>query len=173
MADIGATIAAVRGRLRMSQTELAKRVGVRAATVSEWESGKSQPTRSNVGAVAHALGMTVDAIIDGSAALPYVGAPQGSEAGSARTAEAELPRALRIMALDFEKEALEAGADENFIRFARQALRNPELVAMFEGGYEAKPMSAEEQRIEMQAHIDGLRGILKTRMERLKAASRR
>jgi transcriptional regulator with XRE-family HTH domain len=169
----------------MEQDQAAAAVGKTGpggrVTISRWENGKARIPFDAAMSLARLYKTSLEALGFPDAIVTDQNHDIGSEKVSRETtrsarddsAERELPRQLRIMALDFEKEALQAGADENFIRFARQALRNPELVAMFEGGYDAKPMSAEEQRIEMQAHIDGLRGILKTRMDRLKEATRR
>jgi transcriptional regulator with XRE-family HTH domain len=52
-------IQAQRAQLRLSQTQLAQRVGVRQATISEWESGKSAPSAMNLVTMAHVFGMTV------------------------------------------------------------------------------------------------------------------
>ena len=43
--DYSARVRAVRGRLEVTQTQLAKQIGVSFATVNRWENGQSKPTR--------------------------------------------------------------------------------------------------------------------------------
>ncbi|MGN6111260.1 MAG: hypothetical protein ACTHU0_39545 [Kofleriaceae bacterium] len=82
-----------------------------------------------------------------------------------------LPRELRAMALRFLAEANEAGADEGFLRYAKHSLEDPELATLYAGGLdeEGRPMTAEEQRDDYEAVIDGLRLIMKRRLARARA----
>lgn len=59
-----------RGQDHMSQTDLAALTGVQQATVSRWESGLMEPTRSKKQQIADALGVPASAIF----ALPMDGA---------------------------------------------------------------------------------------------------
>lgn len=44
-ADYPVRVRSVRGRLELTQAQLAERIGVCFATVNRWESGQSKPTR--------------------------------------------------------------------------------------------------------------------------------
>lgn len=55
--NIARTIKAARERLKLSQAELARRVGVSKQAVAKWELGVSAPSRKNVVDVAQALGL--------------------------------------------------------------------------------------------------------------------
>jgi transcriptional regulator with XRE-family HTH domain len=44
----GERIAALRGRLRLTQAELARQLGIRQQTVSEWETGRYLPRGASV-----------------------------------------------------------------------------------------------------------------------------
>ena len=87
------------------------------------------------------------------------------------TTPGALPRQLRLMALDFEREALEKGADEAFMRYVRNSFADPDFVALFAGGPDESPMTAEEAIDDMKAHIAELRSILKTRLKRAREKS--
>jgi transcriptional regulator with XRE-family HTH domain len=52
----------------MSQEQLASAVGVDKTAVSHWENGISRPDISRLSAVALALGVSVDELINGEAA---------------------------------------------------------------------------------------------------------
>lgn len=56
--DIAATIRRAREALGLSQTELAKRIGVSKTAVSKWEDGTSAPKRKRAAAVARVLGLS-------------------------------------------------------------------------------------------------------------------
>lgn len=53
-----------REREGMSQSDLAKRVGVSAAAVCKWESGSSSPTFWNLLTMAKLFGCTIDDLLD-------------------------------------------------------------------------------------------------------------
>lgn len=168
------------GRLKWAQDKagvdnktLATRVGVHHVTISQWRTGKQVPPDETLERVAEVLGFP-------TAWFRY-GGELGADAADARTGVspvgynprvseeqlAELPRQLELMALDFEREAVAAGADRHFLRYARSKLRDPYLAALFAGGHDEKPMSADEQRVEYEAVVEELRRMLKRRLERL------
>jgi len=57
--DIGAAIRARRQQLRLTQRELAERVGVHPSSVVNWEKGRHPPDR-NLGALEEVLGISLD-----------------------------------------------------------------------------------------------------------------
>jgi transcriptional regulator with XRE-family HTH domain len=61
-------IAELRGRMEMSQEELADACGVDKTAVSHWENGVARPDLSRLLAVADALGVSVGELIDGEEA---------------------------------------------------------------------------------------------------------
>lgn len=75
------------------------------------------------------------------------------------------------MALDFEREALTAGADEAFMRYVRNSFADPDFAALFAGGPDESPMTDQEAIDEMEAHIAELRAILKMRLKRARERS--
>ena len=54
-----------RKQLGLSQEKLAKLVGVKQATVSQWESGISQPSLRSVRKIAHVFQCTIDELLGG------------------------------------------------------------------------------------------------------------
>lgn len=55
---LGSAIKRARERLRLSQKELAARIGVNVKTVDNWENGRTSP-KSSLGALEEALGVTL------------------------------------------------------------------------------------------------------------------
>lgn len=62
---IGAYIKVAREKRGLSQTELARRLGVRSQTVNQWEHDKKQPSRDNVVLLAMITGSTLDWLLYG------------------------------------------------------------------------------------------------------------
>jgi transcriptional regulator with XRE-family HTH domain len=56
--NIARTIKAARERLKISQAELGRRIGVSKQAVAKWETGVTAPSRKNVADVALALGLS-------------------------------------------------------------------------------------------------------------------
>lgn len=151
-------------RLRMRMAEagvsnarLAALVGVDPATVSQWRTDKFPPSDENLAALARALSVEASWLRYGA---------RRDKGDRSHERPIDLPRQLQLMALDFEREALEAGADAAFMRYVRSSFRDPDYVALFGGGPDESPMTADEARDEMKAHIAELRAILKRRLER-------
>jgi HTH-type transcriptional repressor of puuD len=65
---IHARIAELRESKKMSQEDLAIAVGVDATAVSHWENRIARPDLSRISAVADALGVSVEDLIDGEQA---------------------------------------------------------------------------------------------------------
>jgi len=64
--DIGTRLREERDRVRISQRELARRIGLSASMISQIESGQSKPSVSTLYAIVSELGVSVDDIFRGS-----------------------------------------------------------------------------------------------------------
>ena len=168
LGTIGARILAARRRKGIGQEELGSAVGVHAKTVSRWENDKQPPELHHVERLAAVLGVTMAWLRHGEP--PSTAAVLGEKQPGYDRGH-DLPRQLRLMALDFEREALKAGADEPFMRYVRNSFADPDFVALFGGGPDESPMTAEEAIDDMKAHIAELRAILKTRLRRARERS--
>lgn len=170
LATVGARLLAARRRKGIGQEELGAQIGVHAKTVSRWENDKQPPELHHIEKLAGALGVSVDWLRHGERGGAAPGIASLGEA-SARYGHPALPRQVRLMALDFEREALQKGADEAFMRYVRTSFDDPDYVALFAGGPDESPMTDEEAIDEMKAHIAELRAILKRRLARARALS--
>lgn len=56
----------------LTQIKLAKRIGVKPATISRYESGENQPSAEMLGKIAVALGVDVNMLFDDTSAIDYV-----------------------------------------------------------------------------------------------------
>ena len=65
----GERLAVLRRRSALSQTEVARRLGVRRATVNDWEAERAEPRLSHAVALAALYGVTID-VLTGQAPLP-------------------------------------------------------------------------------------------------------
>ena len=155
----------------MSNARLAQVVGVDPATVSQWRSDKFPPSDDRLAAIAKALSVDPAWLRYGGAARNGRAGKAGEQGGAEHERARDLPRQLRLMALDFEREALQKGADEAFMRYVRNSFADPDFVALFAGGPDESPMTAEEAIDDMKAHIAELRSILKTRLKRAREKS--
>lgn len=65
MADEVVDLAMLRRRVGLTQQELAWRLGVRQATISDWERGRSEPTMSvtDMDNLCKVLGITFDELV--------------------------------------------------------------------------------------------------------------
>jgi transcriptional regulator with XRE-family HTH domain len=52
-----------RRQLRLSQQDLATRVGVTRSTIIQWESGATEPSSKKLGLVAHAVGLRLEELL--------------------------------------------------------------------------------------------------------------
>ena len=153
----------------LTQAQLAERIGKSRGTIIAWEDPErpTMPSEADMDVVARTLSTTKAALRYGDTA----GMRGGPGDASGRREHATLPRRLRMMALDFEREALEKGADEAFMRYVRTSFDDPDYVALFAGGPDESPMTEDEAIDEMKAHIAELRAILKRRLARARAQS--
>lgn len=97
--------------------------------------------------------------------------PSAHPGQSVRESSIPIPRKLEIMALDFEREALQADADEEFMRYARGRLRDPALFEMYAGGHSTRALTAAEQIDDYAEVIEDLRRILRKRQRRFENMS--
>lgn len=150
---------------RRKQSWLASQAGVSAATIST-VIGTERVTRAMGARLSEVLGVPLPDLVP-----EFSAAGQGAQAWEAPASASSMPRELRAMALRFLAEANEAGADEGFLRYAKHSLEDPELATLYAGGLdeEGRPMTAEEQRDDYEAVIDGLRLIMKRRLARARA----
>ncbi|WP_335918324.1 helix-turn-helix transcriptional regulator [Shewanella algae] len=69
MKTLGERLKAYRKSSKLTQTELAKRVGVSGATISQWESGDTSPKGKNLHKLAQALSTSADLLLYGKEKL--------------------------------------------------------------------------------------------------------
>lgn len=62
--------ATVRKKSKITQVEVAKKIGCSQSTIQSWESGKAKPNRIDVGMIAEAVGCKVADLIDDYLPLP-------------------------------------------------------------------------------------------------------
>lgn len=60
---VGDLLAAERKRIGLTQEQLAERIGVGRASIQNWESGKHQPSASDLIALADVFNKTVDSLL--------------------------------------------------------------------------------------------------------------
>lgn len=167
--SLGARLKVRMAEVGMSNGRLAELLGVDPATVSQWRSGKFPPSEENLLAMARALDVEPQWLRSGARSEPAVARALDMSGGSGKTHPlVDLPRQLEMMALAFEQEALKAGADKPFMRYARARLRDPALFEMYAGGHDSRPLTAAEQRDDYAEVIDDLKVILKKRLKRFK-----
>ena len=80
--DIGTRLREERDRVRISQRELARRIGLSASMISQIESGQSKPSVSTLYAIVSELGVSVDDIFHGSNGGTSIDGAGGSGSGS-------------------------------------------------------------------------------------------
>jgi transcriptional regulator with XRE-family HTH domain len=89
--DIGTRLREERDRVRISQRELARRIGLSASMISQIESGQSKPSVSTLYAIVSELGVSVDDIFRGRNGA----AAAGTEEGNGPASEADLSAMVR------------------------------------------------------------------------------
>ena len=90
--DVGGLIRGERGRQGLSLRELARRVGVSASMLSQVETGRTRPSVSTIYSIAAELGLSIDALLSGEAAV--VADPVAVASSHAREDAAALPDAI-------------------------------------------------------------------------------
>jgi transcriptional regulator with XRE-family HTH domain len=91
--DIGTRLREERERVRISQRELARRIGLSASMISQIESGQSKPSVSTLYAIVSELGVSVDDIFGGGNG---VAKSPGSAEGSAPDSAADHGAMVRL-----------------------------------------------------------------------------
>jgi transcriptional regulator with XRE-family HTH domain len=132
-------IQAHRGRLRLSQSELAQRVGVRQATVSEWESGKSAPGAVKLVALADVFG--VDTAELRAAATQVAREPMPAVYGHPDWLDRRIDDTLFEMA--------QAGATKERARYITDVLRSDATLKLILRREDGSPRPQPEQEREL------------------------
>lgn len=167
---------------RMKNPTVATALGVHVITVSKWRSGTQPIEDHRIAPLARMLGVDEEWLRSGNTrpasdrerARGDAGQGQIRErpSGYSITAASPISRPLEIMIASFELEAMKSDADEEDMRYIRTALRSPEAVQLYQGGY-TEPLTDDEQRVEMESLIEMLRLWLKERIKRRKDSQRR
>lgn len=100
METINDRISARRRAQKMSQDELAKRIGITRVSISKWESGLNQPKGRYLNDLAAALGVTVDWLLTGSGGSPESSADQPI-LGYHNVEPAVIPQGTRVPVLSY------------------------------------------------------------------------
>ena len=98
--DIGTRLREERERVRISQRELARRIGLSASLISQIESGQSKPSVSTLYAIVTELGVSVDDVFRGSNG--HSGAFHGAGEGSPCADEAPVVRSDERHVIDLD-----------------------------------------------------------------------
>jgi SOS-response transcriptional repressor LexA len=100
METINDRISARRRAQKMSQDELAKRIGITRVSISKWESGLNQPKGRYLNDLAEALGVTVDWLLTGSGDTPEL-AEEQPILGYHNVEPAVIPQGNRVPILSY------------------------------------------------------------------------
>jgi transcriptional regulator with XRE-family HTH domain len=148
--DLAELIQQHRGRLRLSQAELAQRVGVRQATVSEWESGKSAPGAVKLATLADVFGVP----------LSELRAAKSGDLIFARqtdTGVSRIPEWLENRAVALDRELAKAGVVDSQLNYIQEILRSPATLKFVLRNDDGSPRPAAEQQQQLELFIDGMR----------------
>jgi transcriptional regulator with XRE-family HTH domain len=139
--ELGRAIKRARSRLRLSQDQLARRLGYsRAATVSDWERGEAAPPAEKLEEIAELAGVTVEQLF--GEAEPREPETEGGDLLARSLYLAEKAAALRA-----EAAVIEARAAETRAMAFREAEQGATLRASRLGGVApGQPISDEEIR---------------------------
>ncbi|HHQ4654127.1 TPA: LexA family protein [Aeromonas hydrophila] len=100
METINDRISARRRAQKMSQDELAKRIGITRVSISKWESGLNQPKGRYLNDLAAALGVTVDWLLTGDGEARGQPAPEVMP-GYHNVEPAVIPQGTRVPVLSY------------------------------------------------------------------------
>ncbi|MEI7931769.1 MAG: helix-turn-helix domain-containing protein, partial [Alphaproteobacteria bacterium] len=123
--DIGDKIAAARNRKGWSQARLAQALGQAQTTVSSWERGRTEPTRSDVARLSEVLGMpNLDA-------MPSVAAGPGEIEDLIHERLFSFPGQHFLSVHDLTRPDAEALIDlsDAFVALSRQRAKHSDLLA--------------------------------------------
>ncbi len=100
METINDRISARRRAQKMSQDELAKRIGITRVSISKWESGLNQPKGRYLNDLAAALGVTVDWLLTGDGEARGQPVPEAMP-GYHNVEPAVIPQGTRVPVLSY------------------------------------------------------------------------
>lgn len=100
METINDRISARRRAQKMSQDELAKRIGITRVSISKWESGLNQPKGRYLNDLATALGVTVDWLLTGDGEARGQPTPEAMP-GYHNVEPAVIPQGTRVPVLSY------------------------------------------------------------------------
>jgi transcriptional regulator with XRE-family HTH domain len=173
--QLGRALADARKAAGLDQETAAARVGVNRITLSRHENGKGgSPGTDVLGRYASTYGVPLDQLVAGSKNVSRgtVG-ENGGNGGYTATTATLLPRQLRIIAAEFEVEALKLGATEDEMDYVRQALQSPETARMFAHGYTSREGLSDDQiREDYESLVEALRTFVKMRVRQRKNGKR-
>ena len=113
---IGARIRESRERKTLSQSELARRLGVSQPAVSDWENGKTEPSVDNLRAMAVELDVWFEWIVTGRGQRDF--APEVQEARGEYRVEREMPDDERYLQAVYRR--LPPARREALLEFLKQ-----------------------------------------------------
>jgi transcriptional regulator with XRE-family HTH domain len=167
-ADPSDTLKRAREAAGLTQEAAARLLGVTGKTISRWETGAPVKPKD----VSSAL-RTYQDHADPAGSLDKK-VPRDTNGATGQANDGGLSRQLRILAAEFEVEALKLGAEEEEMAYVRQALQSPETARMFAYGYvDRAGLSEEALRLDYEGLIEGLRLYVKMRVKRRNEAKRR
>jgi transcriptional regulator with XRE-family HTH domain len=167
----GRNLRSEREAAEVSQEALARKLGISAKTVQRMEAAESVKARA---ATTYRLALEELARDGTGTKSPDNVVPRGTPEQTDLGKEGGLSRQLRILAAEFEVEALKLGAEEEEMAYVRQALQSPETARMFAYGYvDRAGLSEDALRLDYEGLIEGLRLYVKMRVKRRNEAKRR
>lgn len=170
----------------MTQTQAAAALGVTLMTVSRWERGQSVKDRDLAAAanLYDAWDLLAEYVEDkrlinlvprGTLAVredasdAYAGARR---ADGSIIATDSLPNRLEVLAKNFEREMIRAGATNDEVDYIHFATHNPESAKLFYMGGTGQPLSLERQEKELALLMEALRVWVMARIAERQAAER-
>jgi transcriptional regulator with XRE-family HTH domain len=139
-----------RGLLRLSQSQLAQRVGVRQATVSEWESGKSTPGAVKLAMLAAEFGIPLSELRAAkSGELVYVRQDENGVSS--------IPAWLEKRAVALDREFAKSGVVDSQLNYIQEILRSPATLKFVMVADDGAIRTEQDQRQQLELFIEGLR----------------
>ena len=118
-ATFGDRVAGARGAAGMTQQQLAKRLGIRVATLRSWENDLSEPRANRLSIMAGLLNVSMMWLINGEG--EGVDAPEGSGSVSSNDTMRDLMTEMRDLRADLLSRAEQVGRLEKRLRAVLQA----------------------------------------------------
>jgi len=92
MATFGDRLAAARENLGLEQAQLARKLGVKASTIANWEDDRSEPRANRVTTLAGLLGVSIKWLLSGQGDGPSIVTDEDSDTADALALMAEMRR---------------------------------------------------------------------------------